>query len=112
MDPFAPWPCRAREADDLGRGPGRRLAARSETPGLGSRTSADEQQYPLGLLLYRLRDGRVQVRHGHPDGALFGHKDLGNWSIYQGETAPDDADLELMARREFEEETGHRVHVR
>jgi len=54
----------------------------------------------------------VQVRHGHPDGALFGHKDLGNWSIYQGETAPDDADLELMARREFEEETGHRVHVR
>jgi predicted NUDIX family NTP pyrophosphohydrolase len=69
---------------------------------MSSRTSA-------GILLYRLRDGRVEVLLGHPGGPFFGHKDLANWSIPKGETDPDDADLELTARREFEEETGHRV---
>ena len=46
---------------------------------------------------------------GHPGGPFFGHKDLGNWSIPKGETSADDRALELTARREFEEETGHPV---
>jgi predicted NUDIX family NTP pyrophosphohydrolase len=62
-----------------------------------------------GILLYRLRQERVEVLLGHPGGPFFGRKDLGNWSIPKGETRPDEMDLESTARREFEEETGHRV---
>jgi predicted NUDIX family NTP pyrophosphohydrolase len=62
-----------------------------------------------GILLYRLRQGQVEVLLGHPGGPFFGRKDLGNWSIPKGEPGSDETDLELTARREFEEETGHRV---
>ena len=62
-----------------------------------------------GIVLYRLREGRVEVLLGHPGGPFFGRKDLGNWSIPKGEPSPDEVDLEATARREFEEETGHPV---
>jgi predicted NUDIX family NTP pyrophosphohydrolase len=62
-----------------------------------------------GVLLYRLRDERVEVLLGHPGGPFFGRKDLGNWSIPKGERGPADEDLEATARREFQEETGHPV---
>jgi predicted NUDIX family NTP pyrophosphohydrolase len=62
-----------------------------------------------GILLYRLRDGRLEVLLGHPGGPFFGRKDLGSWSIPKGARAPTDADLEATARREFLEETGHPV---
>jgi 2-haloacid dehalogenase len=62
-----------------------------------------------GILLYRLRDGRLEVLLGHPGGPFFGRKDLGNWSIPKGERGPADEDLEATARREFQEETGHAV---
>ncbi len=62
-----------------------------------------------GILLFRRREGRVEVLLAHPGGPFFGRKDLGNWSIPKGEPSPDEVDLELTARREFEEETGHRV---
>jgi len=64
-----------------------------------------------GVLLYRLREGRVEVLLGHPGGPFFGRADAGNWSIPKGEPSPDEVDLELTARREFEEETGHPVPV-
>jgi predicted NUDIX family NTP pyrophosphohydrolase len=64
-----------------------------------------------GILLYRVRDERLEVLLGHPGGPFFGRKDLGNWSIPKGERHPADEDLEATARREFQEETGHPVPV-
>jgi predicted NUDIX family NTP pyrophosphohydrolase len=58
-----------------------------------------------GLLMYRIREGVLEVLLAHPGGPLFCKKDEGAWSIPKGE--PDgDEDLLLAAQREFEEETG------
>jgi predicted NUDIX family NTP pyrophosphohydrolase len=62
-----------------------------------------------GILLYRHRDGIVEVLLVHPGGPFFGNKDLGNWSIPKGEVDADDSDYEQTARREFLEEVGHEV---
>jgi predicted NUDIX family NTP pyrophosphohydrolase len=60
-----------------------------------------------GLLLYRrTRDGGVEVLLGHPGGPLFAARDEGVWSIPKGEYEPDETSWEV-ARREFQEETGH-----
>lgn len=56
-----------------------------------------------GLLMYRKRQGRIEVFLVHPGGPFWMRKDLGAWSIPKGEftnEAPLDA-----ARREFQEET-------
>jgi predicted NUDIX family NTP pyrophosphohydrolase len=58
-----------------------------------------------GLLLYRIRDGAVQVLLAHPGGPYYVNKDEGDWSIPKGEPEPDE-DLLLTAQREFEEEAG------
>ena len=58
-----------------------------------------------GLLMYRLRDGSLEVLLAHPGGPYFVNKDEGAWSIPKGE--PDtDENLLVTAQREFEEETG------
>jgi predicted NUDIX family NTP pyrophosphohydrolase len=62
-----------------------------------------------GILLYRRRDGVLEVLLVHPGGPFFGRKDLGNWSIPKGEVDEDDLDFEQTARREFLEEVGHPV---
>jgi predicted NUDIX family NTP pyrophosphohydrolase len=62
-----------------------------------------------GILLFRRTEGNVEVLLGHPGGPFFGRKDIGAWSIPKGETSASDENLELTARREFEEETGHPV---
>jgi len=59
-----------------------------------------------GLLLYRRRGGDVEVLLAHPGGPLFAKKDLGDWSVPKGEIEPGEAPWDV-ARREFEEETGH-----
>jgi predicted NUDIX family NTP pyrophosphohydrolase len=58
-----------------------------------------------GLLMYRIRDGAIQVLLAHPGGPYFVNKDDGHWSIPKGEPGPDE-DLLLTAQREFQEETG------
>ena len=58
-----------------------------------------------GLLMYRIKDGAIQVLLAHPGGPYFVNKDEGDWSIPKGEPGPDE-DLFLTAQREFEEETG------
>ena len=58
-----------------------------------------------GLLMYRIKDGAIQVLLAHPGGPYFVNKDDGHWSIPKGEPGPDE-DLLLTAQREFEEETG------
>jgi predicted NUDIX family NTP pyrophosphohydrolase len=66
---------------------------------VATRTSA-------GILLYRLREGHLEVLLAHPGGPYFAKKDAGAWTIPKGEPDPDE-DLYAVARREFEEETGH-----
>jgi predicted NUDIX family NTP pyrophosphohydrolase len=58
-----------------------------------------------GLLLYRIRDGRLEVLLGHMGGPFWARKDEGAWSIMKGEYAAGEDPL-AAARREFEEETG------
>jgi 8-oxo-dGTP pyrophosphatase MutT (NUDIX family) len=58
-----------------------------------------------GLLMYRIRDGQLEVFLAHPGGPYFKHKDDGAWTIPKGESEPDE-DLLQAAKREFEEETG------
>jgi predicted NUDIX family NTP pyrophosphohydrolase len=62
-----------------------------------------------GLLMYRIREGAVEVLLAHPGGPFFRNKDEGAWSIPKGE--PDAGeDLLATAQREFEEETGVKPH--
>jgi predicted NUDIX family NTP pyrophosphohydrolase len=58
-----------------------------------------------GLLMYRIKDGTIEVLLAHPDGPYYAKKDDGAWTIPKGEPDPDE-DLLLTARREFAEETG------
>jgi predicted NUDIX family NTP pyrophosphohydrolase len=58
-----------------------------------------------GLLLYRVRDGELEVLLAHPGGPIFARRDAGVWTIPKGEPDPDEP-LEHAAAREFSEETG------
>ena len=58
-----------------------------------------------GLLMYRLRNGNVQIFLAHPGGPLYQKKDEGYWTIPKGEP-PAGEHLQDAAVREFEEETG------
>ena len=59
-----------------------------------------------GILLWRRREGRLEVLLGHNGGPYFARKDEGHWTVLKGEVDPGE-DLLEVARREFEEETGH-----
>jgi predicted NUDIX family NTP pyrophosphohydrolase len=59
-----------------------------------------------GLLLYRRRDGAVELLLVHPGGPLWAKRDTGAWSIPKGEV-DEGEDPRAVALREFEEETGH-----
>ena len=58
-----------------------------------------------GVLLYRTRDGVVEVLIVHPGGPFWARKDDGAWSIPKGEYA-DGEDPWAVAQREFSEEIG------
>jgi predicted NUDIX family NTP pyrophosphohydrolase len=66
---------------------------------MATRTSA-------GILLYRRRGGGLELLLAHPGGPFFTQRDEGYWTIPKGEVDPDE-ELLAVARREFEEETGH-----
>jgi len=61
-----------------------------------------------GILLYRRSHRRLEVLLAHPGGPFFARKDAGHWTIPKGEVDPGEGLLDV-ARREFEEETGHAV---
>lgn len=61
-----------------------------------------------GVILYRMKEGILQVLLVHPGGPLWAGKDLWSWSIPKGLMDPDEDPL-TAARREFEEETGVKV---
>jgi predicted NUDIX family NTP pyrophosphohydrolase len=58
-----------------------------------------------GILLYRRRDGQLQVLLAHPGGPFWRRRDLGSWTIPKGETSGAESP-ESAARREFREELG------
>ena len=62
-------------------------------------------QVSAGLLLFRRREGALEVFLAHPGGPLWSKKDAGAWSIPKG-LVEGEEDLLAAACREFKEETG------
>lgn len=62
-----------------------------------------------GLLMYRVRDGRLEVLLVHPGGPYWTRKDAGAWFIPKGEVDAGE-DEAAAAIREFTEETGLTPH--
>jgi predicted NUDIX family NTP pyrophosphohydrolase len=58
-----------------------------------------------GVLLFRRKEGLLQVFLVHPGGPFWAKKDEGAWTIPKGEYGPDEDPLKA-AVREFHEETG------
>ena len=58
-------------------------------------------------MLFRRRDGGLEVLLAHPGGPLWTKRDDGAWSVPKGEIEAGEEPL-AVARREFEEETGQR----
>ncbi|TMD86186.1 MAG: NUDIX domain-containing protein [Chloroflexi bacterium] len=58
-----------------------------------------------GLVLYRRRDGKLEVLLVHPGGPFWQKRDEGAWSIPKGEVAENEEGMDV-ARREFQEELG------
>jgi predicted NUDIX family NTP pyrophosphohydrolase len=58
-----------------------------------------------GLLMYRKRNGRLEVLLVHLGGPLWKKKDRGAWFVPKGEINPGEEEL-AAAQREFQEETG------
>ena len=57
-----------------------------------------------GILMYRSREGTIEVFLVHPGGPFWTKKDVGAWSIPKGEFTEGE-DPFAAARREFQEET-------
>lgn len=58
-----------------------------------------------GFLMYRFRNGQVEVLLVHPGGPFWKKKDFGSWSIPKGEYTEGE-DAFATAKRELFEETG------
>lgn len=58
-----------------------------------------------GLMMYRQKNGELEVFLAHPGGPYLKNKDLGYWGIPKGEVEESEDYLEA-AVREFHEETG------
>ena len=58
-----------------------------------------------GLLMYRERNGQMEVLLVHLGGPFWKNKDLGAWFVPKGEISPREG-LQDAAKREFQEETG------
>jgi predicted NUDIX family NTP pyrophosphohydrolase len=66
------------------------------------------ERVSAGILLFRRGAGGLELLLAHPGGPFFAGRDEGYWSIPKGEPDGGD-DLLVVARREFEEETGYRA---
>jgi predicted NUDIX family NTP pyrophosphohydrolase len=61
-----------------------------------------------GILLWREREGTLEVLLAHMGGPYWVKKDLGHWTIPKGEVEEGE-EVAAVALREFAEETGHDV---
>src|SRR5262245_37758172 len=61
-----------------------------------------------GLLIYRLKNARLEFLLVHPGGPFWKHKEKGAWTIPKGEIVPGEEPL-VAAKREFREELGFEV---
>jgi len=59
----------------------------------------------FGVLLFRRRNGAIEVLLVHPGGPFWARRDAGAWTIPKGEPEPGE-EPEAAATREFGEETG------
>lgn len=66
-------------------------------------------QQSAGILLYKMLNNEPMIFLVHPGGPFWKNKDKGAWSIHKGELDPDEDTL-VAAKREFEEETGQKIH--
>jgi predicted NUDIX family NTP pyrophosphohydrolase len=64
-----------------------------------------------GLVMYRVRNGELEVFLAHPGGPFFAHRDEGVWTIPKGEIESDEEHLGT-AIREFKEEVGIDINPR
>jgi predicted NUDIX family NTP pyrophosphohydrolase len=67
---------------------------------------AKRSRRSAGILLYRSANGGIEVLLAHPGGPVWAKRDAGAWSVPKGEIEEGE-DAWDVARREFEEETGH-----
>lgn len=63
------------------------------------------QKISSGLLMYKIKDGKLMFFLAHPGGPFWGKKDEGVWTIPKGEVNEGEQLLDA-AVREFTEETG------
>jgi predicted NUDIX family NTP pyrophosphohydrolase len=85
-----------------------RSASASKPPGRRRQNSLMAAKRSAGMLLYRIRDGVLEVLLVHPGGPFWAKKDAGAWTIPKGEIDPGE-DAQAAARRELAEETGLEV---
>lgn len=71
--------------------------------------SSARSKRSAGIILYRKRNGIIEIFLVHPGGPYWAKKDLGSWSIPKGEYHEGEEALDA-ARREFLEETGVAVN--
>lgn len=64
--------------------------------------------YSAGILLFRLRNEKLEIMLVHPGGPIWAKKDNGAWSIPKGLLEKHENPLDA-AKREFKEETGLEV---
>src|ERR1700737_3253732 len=81
----------------------RSAPARRRLPGM--RQPPKRSARSAGLVLYRRRDGRLEVLLVHPGGPFWQGRDEGAWSIPKGELTENEDGMDV-ARREFHEELG------
>jgi predicted NUDIX family NTP pyrophosphohydrolase len=70
------------------------------------RMTPRKERISAGILLWRRRNGRLEVLLGHPGGPFSAKKDADQWTVPKGEVESGE-ELLAVARREFAEETGH-----
>ena len=61
-----------------------------------------------GILVYKKKEGSLELFLVHPGGPFWKGKERGAWSIPKGEFT-DNEDALAAAQREFEEETGQQI---
>jgi predicted NUDIX family NTP pyrophosphohydrolase len=79
--------------------------AKRESKASEQATKPRDTSESAGLLLFRRKNGQLEVFLAHPGGPFWKNRDAGAWSIPKGLIDEGEDPLDA-ARREFQEETG------